>query len=519
MKTNRKTRPQPSLASLTTDEYHQLADMVRTCTYEDILQQIVKPRAEGGFDLDISIKPLQVLHRRVTELDRVNKLIADGQKLTLTAYDELQAGQTPPTEQIHNAILNATWLQVQYSENTPHQLLALQRLADFPARSEMRENREQIYEEKHTHKIEMDTFRKEQATERLDLAKRSLTLREKTFAHRQEQLALSRLNLNRNPNLFSSTPENEDQAIASVAADDDDFDYENMPSISPNPLPPEVIARNLEFSRKLRAGKIIIDRSGPYVRAVELPDAPNSNDAIAPAKSQPDIAAQNNSARPKTRILVDEDGEAFVHRPGPCPLPDDVVIKNHAYAKKLLAGLVDPVTGEELPDRMTATESEVGAACAQSAQAPNRTSFLSRPPSRDEITPSSAVPADPAATTTPNPVHPVNPVENPSSPTALIPSQTLEERVDAYNNLRAQEYLAFDQQRSRLSKYDPFPPYVTQYRYCPCGNACPCPIHEDEEKFGQYFTFFWSLSPFHSVYADTLRARGLPYTKPKEDLP
>ena len=61
-----------------------------------------------------------------------------------------------------------------------------------------------------------------------------------------------------------------------------------------------------------------------------------------------------------------------------------------------------------------------------------------------------------------------------------------------------------------------------QCRHCedaPCGNACPCPIHEDEEKFGQYFTFFWSLSPFHSVYAATLRARGLPYTKPKEVLP
>jgi hypothetical protein len=44
-----------------------------------------------------------------------------------------------------------------------------------------------------------------------------------------------------------------------------------MPSISRNPLPPEVIAHNLGFSKKLREGKIIIDRSGPYVRAVELP--------------------------------------------------------------------------------------------------------------------------------------------------------------------------------------------------------------------------------------------------------
>jgi|SRR5687767_7308612 len=65
MKTNRKTRPQPSLASLTADEYHQLAEMVCTRTYEDVRQQVNKPRAEGGFDLNISIKPLQVLHARV----------------------------------------------------------------------------------------------------------------------------------------------------------------------------------------------------------------------------------------------------------------------------------------------------------------------------------------------------------------------------------------------------------------------------------------------------------------------
>ena len=48
------------------------------------------------------------------------------------------------------------------------------------------------------------------------------------------------------------------------------------------------------------------------------------------------------------RILVDEDGEVFTRIPTPCPLPDDVVIKNLAYAKKLLAGLIDPVTGETL---------------------------------------------------------------------------------------------------------------------------------------------------------------------------
>ena len=284
MNTNRKTRPQPSFASLTTDEYHQLADMVRTRTYNDILQQINKPRADGGFDLDISIKPLQVLHRRVTELDRLNKLIADGQKLTLTAYDELQAGQTPPTEQIHNAILNATWLQVQYNENTPHQLLALQRLADFPVRSalrdqmaEIRENREQIHQEKHTHKIQMDTFRKQHATERLDLAKRSLALREKNAAFKQD-LALCRLNLtlNRNPNLFSSDEDSSDaldnnnatpadlNALPSLENPVDpvhpvETPSETLSTLNPQRstfLSPEVIANNKLYDQKIDSGEI-----------------------------------------------------------------------------------------------------------------------------------------------------------------------------------------------------------------------------------------------------------------------
>jgi len=35
------------------------------------------------------------------------------------------------------------------------------------------------------------------------------------------------------------------------------------------------------------------------------------------------------------------------------------IVKNHAYAKELLAGLVDPVTGQELPDP-TSTAAKVG---------------------------------------------------------------------------------------------------------------------------------------------------------------
>ena len=42
--------------------------------------------------------------------------------------------------------------------------------------------------------------------------------------------------------------------------------------ISPRPLPPEGIRTNLIYAEKVRTGKIIIDRSGHYIRAIELPD-------------------------------------------------------------------------------------------------------------------------------------------------------------------------------------------------------------------------------------------------------
>src|SRR5687767_4214802 len=227
MQTNRKTRPQPSLASLTADEYHQLAEMVCTRTYEDVRQQVNKPRAEGGFDLNISIKPLQVLHARVQRLNKINEQLATGENLTLTAYDEIHAGEKRAPEEVHDAIMSATYILVTEQDNTPHQLLALQRLADFPARAEIHEqmatiraerleiarSKEKRAQEMHTHKIALDL--------------RKQTHKEKTAAF-QQHLALSRLNLtlNRNPNLFSSEYKTNDDAM--------DYNDAQVGSVSPS---------------------------------------------------------------------------------------------------------------------------------------------------------------------------------------------------------------------------------------------------------------------------------------------
>ena len=118
-----------------------------------------------------------------------------------------------------------------------------------------------------------------------------------------------------------------------------------------------------------------------------------------------------------------------------------------------------------------------------------------------------------------------------SAPSASIPvssetqnSADLAAAVDRYTTLRAREYLAYQQKRSEHPHYDPnpFPQYITQYRFCPCGQGSetsPCPIHEDENTFGRYFSYFWTLSPFGAPYAQTLRERNLPYRRPEELIP
>ena len=154
------------------------------------------------------------------------------------------------------------------------------------------------------------------------IRERHATVQEQKLQLRREELALKRdlalarlrLNPNRNlnPNLRTSdaiTPSNaaetntndphfeQGNAItAPVSTDDndDDFDYENLPSISPNPLPPEVIARNLAFAKKLREGKIIIDRTGPYVRAIEVSDIP----ALDPSAVSQNVEAPLTNSNP-----------------------------------------------------------------------------------------------------------------------------------------------------------------------------------------------------------------------------
>ena len=79
-------------------------------------------------------------------------------------------------------------------------------------------------------------------------------------------------------------------------------------------------------------------------------DAMGSTDA-APADQNATkgetLSASSASSASKPKIETPASVDRF---PTPNPLPYDIYLKNCAYTEKLLAGLVDPITGEELPD-------------------------------------------------------------------------------------------------------------------------------------------------------------------------
>ena len=200
----KKLRIQPSFASLTEAELEQLACDLQRETFAAVLERVRKPRSEGGLDLNFSSKsPLERLLGKKHKLDLLNaRLRAQGgehKKLTLaefsaiTSGDSGPCGESHPFQEVHDAILGVTYDLVTNGENTPHQLLALQRLADFPVRAELRAQtaaiqaerhefaraKEQRAQEMHGHKITMDLARKEFAQQRLGIQQRRITLAEK----------------------------------------------------------------------------------------------------------------------------------------------------------------------------------------------------------------------------------------------------------------------------------------------------------------------------------------------------
>src|SRR4051795_3015656 len=89
-------RKQRAFASLTEEEIEQIAEWLRTDTYEFVLERIRQPRPHG-FDLDISRKPLETLYAKKALLDLINSRIVAGaastdKKLTLAQFESIATG-------------------------------------------------------------------------------------------------------------------------------------------------------------------------------------------------------------------------------------------------------------------------------------------------------------------------------------------------------------------------------------------------------------------------------------------
>ena len=462
----RKPQNQPKLASLTLADREQLADWLRHENYNVVLERVVKPRPEG-LDLDISKKPLQTFYAKVALMDLINARLPEDKRFTLAQFEclasadihLLTSAEQEKVVETHAQILRTT-ADLASSAQSANELATLQRLADFPARAAVREqlfecraqrmeieqNKEQRAQAKahreadmHTHKItldlhkfehklQMDTFHQHIVTERLDLQKKSLALREK--------LAHSRLNPTLNPDLF--------------------------PPSDPNPVHPENPVKN--------------------------PDGSS-------------VPLEDNSDRPKNTILIDKDGKPFTRFPTPNPLPYEIYLKNCAYTEKLLAGLVDPVTGREL-DEPTASRpcnADKLSACLPAT-----------------ITPTDATPEK--QNPQPNPTNPESPLEtrHPELETPDLP-----ERVNSYNIRRAEEYWIWRRHIASLPDGEPHPRFTTQHRHCPCGkvpSGTPCPEHENG-PLGEFPGWFWTVSPHLYAYGRCLTDRNLPYRSPDECIP
>src|SRR6476469_2333964 len=150
----RKNRIQPSFASLSAEEKTHLADWLRKDTYDVVLERVNKPRDQGGFGLGISVRPLQVFREKMMVLDGINARLSEDKRLSIAAFEEINASalsafphphpEAPQCEEVHAAILSETYDLVLAGNNTPSQLLSLQRLADFEARAELRAQKAEI---------------------------------------------------------------------------------------------------------------------------------------------------------------------------------------------------------------------------------------------------------------------------------------------------------------------------------------------------------------------------------------
>jgi hypothetical protein len=201
----RKPQIQPALASLTPAEREQLADWLRHDDYEDVLVRVNQPRPDG-FGPNISKSPLQTFYAKVALFDVINAQLAPDKKLSLATFESLgqrhihfflsASGDEEKLAAAHQAILNTT-VELAGTATTATQLLALQRLADFPARSALRDQMAELREQSaalRAAKEERDQAKAERA-QQMHEHKIALDLRQEARAERNTALREAHLKL------------------------------------------------------------------------------------------------------------------------------------------------------------------------------------------------------------------------------------------------------------------------------------------------------------------------------------
>ena len=535
----RKPQSQPALATLTTAEREQLADWLRREKYDVVLERVKTPRPEG-FGLNLkSKKPLRTFHAKVAFLDLINARLPQDNQLTLAQFETLTrrdihlltSAENKKLHEAHQSILNTTADLATSGDNTPAQLLTLQRLADFPARAEIRANKETRAQEMHAHKITLDLRKqthKEQTTERhLQLAECNTTLREKTLAHRIQESARRADSKLKTKNSKLSP---EDLARGITHYDDQGRPCDDLGPFASNPeelrarvrkkfgITPEESARRAALFHKLYNPDGTLKTPAPHSADLNLslnlnPNLPSDSHTAAPADPRAKPSPGGTSSPSPTSTSRDALDST-------CAAPADLNVEPNPF----------PSHPEDLAQN---TSSEI-----------HNSKFIipNSDPASSALTSIASESTEPAAGS-PAP----NSKLNTKNSKLAAQAATLAERVNTYTIRRAREYIAHNQRHTPWPYRHSPPKYVTEFRHCPCGHGAlstltdatqhpslspesthhsslmthhlkRCPIHESEE-FGPFPEIFWSLSPLSGDYANCLEERNLPFRFPTEFLP
>ena len=201
-------RKQRAFKDLTDAEVEQIAEWLQHGKYDDVRERVAKPRDQGGFGLIISNKPLQLLWAKKNIVRKINDKLESGERLTIAQLEAINAAEKPDlSEKVHDAILETTYDIVMEGGNSPSRLVSLQRLADFPARAEIRARREQMTEEVHAWKRESHAWKAEHLASRKELTAIQKRILEIRLALAQQAVSAVP-NRNLTPTLFP--PSNED---------------------------------------------------------------------------------------------------------------------------------------------------------------------------------------------------------------------------------------------------------------------------------------------------------------------